>query len=195
MWRDAVKPLPFIFWLLVAGNAAVFSLIWLEKALAAMDSVPASHGYQIPAPRKEASECVMFGPLGTGEEAEALVQRIQRDGGRGMVRSREILRLPDYVVHVEPSASRDLAMQTLRELKDQAIDGHVIPDGKLANAVSVGVFGLPAPAEARRQTVANLGYDVGVARVERRRIAYSVYSDEPPADLPKDVAVAPCREP
>lgn len=194
MWRDAVKPLPFIFWLLVAGNAVVFSLIWLEQALAAMESVPGTAGYWVPAPGEEFSECVILGPLGTGEEAEALVERIQRGGGQAMVRSREILRLPDYVVHLEPSASRDLAMQTLRELKDQAIDGYVIPDGKLANAVSVGVFGLPAPAAARRQTVANLGYDVDVARVERRRIAYSVYSDEPPADMPKDVAVAPCPE-
>ena len=154
MWRDAVKPLPFIFWLLVAGNAVVFSLIWLEQALAAMESVPGTPGYRVPTPGEGSPECVVLGPLGTGEEAEALVQSIQRGGGRAIVRSREILRLPDYVVHVEPSASRDLAMQTLRELKDQAIDGHVIPDGRLANAVSVGVFGLPAPAEARREAVA-----------------------------------------
>ncbi|MCY3819666.1 MAG: hypothetical protein OXH52_09945 [Gammaproteobacteria bacterium] len=189
-----MRPLPFVFWLLVAGNAVAFSLIWLEQALAAMESVPGTPGYRVPAPGEESPECVMLGPLGTGEEAGALVQRIQRGGGRAIVRSREILRLPDYVVHVEPSASRDLAMQTLRELKDQAIDGHLIPDGRLANAVSVGVFGLPAPAEVRRAAVANLGYNVDVARVERRRMAYSVYSDEPPADMPKDVAVAPCRE-
>ncbi len=189
-----MKALPFIFWLLVAGNAVVFSLIWLEKALAAMEGVPGTPGNRVPTPGEDSAECVMFGPLGTGEEAEALVQRIQRGGGRAMVRSREILRLPDYVVHLKPSASRDLAMQTLRELKDQAIDGYVIPDGRLANAVSVGVFGLSGPAETRRLRVADLGYDVDVARAERRRIIYSVYSDELPVDMPNDIAITPCGD-
>ena len=149
-----VKTLPCVFWLLVAGNALIFALIWLERTLAAMDSAPQLHSHQVPFLTEKSSLCVVLGPLDDYDAAAALAERIQGDGGRAIIRERDILSLPDYVVHVEPSASRDLAMRTLRELKNQAINGHVISDGKLANAVSVGVFGLLAPAEARRRRVA-----------------------------------------
>ncbi len=189
-----VKTLPFVFWFLVAGNAVIFALIWLERALAAMDSAPELHSHQVPFRTEKSSGCVVLGPLDDYDAASALAERIQGDGGRAIIRERDILSRPDYVVHVEPSASRDLAMRTLRELKNQAINGHVISDGKLANAVSVGVFGLLAPAEARRRRVVDLGYDVDVARFERRRTVYSVYSDEPPVQKPNGIRLASCTE-
>ena len=187
-----VKTLPFVFWFLVAGNGVIFALVWLERALAAMDCVPELHSHQVPILEERPSGCVLLGPLHDYDPAEALAERIRGDGGRAIIRERDIFSRPDYVVHVEPSASRDLAMRTLRELKNQAINGHVISDGKLANAVSVGVFGLLAPAEARRRRVANLGYDVNIARFERRRTVYSVYSDEPPVEKPNGVPLASC---
>ena len=189
-----VKTLPCVFWLLVAGNAVIFALIWLERALAVMDSAPALHSHQVPFLGERSSACVVLGPLDDYDAAAALAERIQGDGGRAIIREREILSRPDYVVHVEPSASRDLAMRTLRELKNQAINGHVISDGKLANAVSVGVFGLLAPAEARRRRVVDLGYEVDVARFERRRTVYSVYSDEPPVQKPNGIRLVSCLE-
>ena len=189
-----VKTLPCVFWLLVAGNAVIFALIWLERALGVMDSAPALHSHQVPFLGERSSGCVVLGPLDDYDAAAALAERIQGDGGRAIIREREILSRPDYVVHVEPSASRDLAMRTLRELKNQAINGHVISDGKLANAVSVGVFGLLAPAEARRRRVADLGYEVDVARFERRRTVYSVYSDEPPVQKPNGIRLVSCLE-
>ena len=136
----------------------------------------------------------MLGPLGDYDAAEALAEQARREGGRAIIRKRDILSRPDYVVHVQPSASRDLAMRTVRELKDQAINGHVISDGELANAVSVGVFGLFAPAEARRRRVANLGYDVDIARFERRRTVYSVYLDETPVEKPNGARLASCAQ-
>ncbi len=189
-----VKTLPFVFWFLVAGNAVIFALVWLERALAAMDSIPELRSHQVPILGERPSGCVLLGPLDDYDAAEALADRIRGDGGRPIIRERDIFSRPDYVVHVEPSASRDLAMRTLRELKNQAISGHVISDGKLANAVSVGVFGLLAPAEARRRRVANLGYDVNIARFERRRTVYSVYSDERPVQKSNGIGVAPCAE-
>ena len=186
-----LKALLLVFAFLVAGNAVVFALIWLEQDLAAMDRPPESQSHPVPA---FGGECVALGPLQGHEGAEALAEQIRRDGGRAVVQGRDILSRPDYVVHVEPSASRDLAMQALRELKNRRINGHVISDGKLANAVSVGVFGLPAPAEVRRQHVAELGYDVDIARLERRRTVYSVYADGPPLHVPNGMRLAPCGE-
>ena len=186
-----VRALPLVFWILVVGNAAILALVWLDRAL--VDSVPESEGDQVLF-AEGSSGCVVLGPVETHEAAEALALRIRHDGGRALVRDRDILSRPDYVVHVEPSASRDLAMRTLRELKNQAIDGKVISDGRLTNAVSVGVFGLPAPAEARRQRVADLGYEVDIARLERHRTVYSVYADRPPVHLPEGIRLAPCGE-
>ena len=80
----------------------------------------------------------------------------------------------------------------LRELRNQAIDGQVISDGGLDNAVTVGVFGLPDLAEARRQRVAELGYEVDVARIERKRTIHLVYADRPPVRRPYGVHLASC---
>lgn len=192
--RLSVKTLSFVFWSLVVGNAAVFSLIWLEQALAVMNSVPQSRSDQIPIVAAESSRCVVLGPIDHEHAAQALAEGIRRDGGRAIIQDRDILSRPDYVVHVEPSASRDLAMQMVRELRNQAIDGHVISDGGLDNAVTVGVFGLPGPAETRRQRVAELGYDVDVARIERQRTIHLVYSDKPPVERPYGVRLASCRD-
>ena len=192
MRPPSVRTLSFLFWFLVAGNAATFSLIWLERTLEVMNSVPQSHGHRAPIVAGEFSECVVLGPLDQNDAAQALAEGIRRDGGRAIVRDRDILSRPDYVVHVEPSVSRDLAMQMLRELRNQAINGHVISDGKLDNAVAVGVFGLPGPAETRRQRVAELGYDVDVARIERHRTIHLVYADKPPARRPHGIPLASC---
>ena len=192
MRPSPVRTLPLVFWILVVGNAAILALVWLERTLVATDSVPESQDHRIPFSERP-SECVVLGPVDDHDVAEALAVGIRDDGGRALVQERDILSRPDYVVHVEPLASRDLAMRTLRELKNQAIDGQVISDGGLANAVSVGVFGLPAPAEARRQRVADLGYDVDIARLERRRTVYLVYSDGPPVHRPPGVRLEPCE--
>lgn len=189
-----MKVLISLFWIVVAGNAAIFALIWLERALAAMDGVPESQSHQVRSFAKAYPGCVELGPIDNRDAAYALAERVRSAGGRALVRNRNVLSRPDYVVHVEPLASRDLALRTLRELKDQTINGHVIPDGRLANAVSVGVFGLPAQAEVRRQRVQDLGYQVDVARLERGRTVYSVYADELPAEVPKGVGVTSCGE-
>lgn len=188
-----VRTLPLVFWILVVGNAAILAFIWLERALVVMDGVPESQSHRVPF-AEGSPGCVVLGPVDTYDVAEALAVRIRHDGGQALVQDRDILSRPDYVVHVEPSASRDLAMRTLRELKNQAIDGQVISDGRLANAVSVGVFGLLAPAEVRRQRVADLGYVVDIARLERRRTVYSVYSDGPLVHRPNGIRLEPCGD-
>ena len=188
-----MKTLPLVFWILVVGNAVILALVWLERAPVVTDSVAESQDHRVPSADRP-SECVVLGPVDEYDVAEALAVRIRHDGGQALVRDRDILSRPDYVVHVEPSASRELAMRTLRELKNQAIDGQVISDGGLANAVSVGVFGLLAPAEARRQRVADLGYDVDIVRLERRRTVYSVYADGWPMHPPEGIRLAPCAE-
>ena len=193
MRSPPVRTLPLVLWILVVGNAAILALVWLDRTLVSTHSVPESQGHRVPF-SEGSSECVVLGPVDDYDAAEALALRIRQDGGRALVQDRDILSRPDYVVHVEPSASRDLAMRTLRELKNQAIDGKVISDGRLTNAVSVGVFGLLAPAEAHRQRVADLGYEVDIARLERHRTVYSVYSDRPPLHRPNGIGLEPCED-
>ena len=193
MQPPAVRTLPLVFGILLVGNAAILALVWLERAVVVTDSVAESPGQGVPF-SEGTSACVMLGPVDDYDVAETLAMRIRQDGGRALIQDRDILSRPDYVVHVEPSASRDLAMRTLRELKGQAIDGQVISGGGLANAVSVGVYGLLARAEARRERVADLGYDVDIARVERRRTVYSVYVDGPLVHRPNGVRLEPCEK-
>ena len=66
---------------------------------------------------------------------------------------------PDYWVYLRPEATRALATAKLRELQDKKIDSFIIPQGEIANGISLGVFDKRDNAERRQQAVKERGYD------------------------------------
>lgn len=122
--------------------------------------------------------CRIFAPFVSYADAEALAKLIESQGGRVHIEEQVISRKPDYLVYIEPAASREVAQRTLKELKGQSIDSQIIAEGALMNGLSVGVFSKIAPAEAQKQRVADLGYEVNLVTLGQPRTVYRLISNE-----------------
>ena len=108
-------------------------------------------------------DCVIVGPVESLEALEAVATRLRSTGA--FVDSPEASGVPtlDYHVYVEPSASWEAALAVEKELEAQAIeDLDIILSGTYEHAVSVGVHRNRNLAEARRDRIAALGFEVKV---------------------------------
>lgn len=127
--------------------------------------------------------CVIVGPVASREALDAAATRLRSTGA--LVDSPEGPGVPalDYHVYVERSASREAAEAVLEELIAQSIEGrpHIILRGTYEDAVSVGVHRNRNLAEARRDRIAALGYDVKVR--ERHRLRAREVSPDALGDL------------
>ena len=133
-------------------------------------------------------DCVVLGPFASAEEAAAAAARITAAGGQAAV-EQEPMAATKHMVYVEP-ASTERAAATLEALAARSIDAYVIPSGPRRNGISVGVFSKRELAEAQRERVAALGYDVAVH--PRGQGAHRVVASQAPADSLGEAAQTPC---
>jgi hypothetical protein len=121
--------------------------------------------------------CVAMGPFEVLEEATALKTTVEEQGGRAEIFEEELDRGADYLVYIASPGSRGNARRMLEELQGQAIEGHIIAGGQLENSLSVGVFTRERLAQAQRDRVAELGYDVHLELLPRRSTVYRLLAD------------------
>jgi hypothetical protein len=103
----------------------------------------------------------------------------------------------DYMVYVVPAPSRELAMRTLRELEAMGVESHIVTQGELAGAVSLGIHALEEEAEQVRAQIQDWGYDVVVKQVPRSRVSYWVVGEAagaPPSRGPKPAESGACTQ-
>ncbi len=103
----------------------------------------------------------------------------------------------DYMVYVAPAPSRKLAMRTLRELEAMGVDSHIVSDGELTGAVSLGIHALKEEADHIGSQIADWGYDVVVKPAPRSRVSYWVVGearDDRPPRGPKPAESGVCTQ-
>lgn len=138
-------------------------------------------------------ECVVVGPIGTREALEALVTRLRSTGALVDSIERPGAAPAEYVAYIEPATSRGGALEVLQQLEAQSIqDVAILLSGADENAVSVGVYRNRSRADARRDQIAALGYDVKVR--ERGGGAYRLRVREVSDDTLGDLAYEPCPD-
>ncbi|MGD8177418.1 SPOR domain-containing protein [Marinimicrobium sp. ARAG 43.8] len=111
--------------------------------------------------------CVLVGPYGAEEEAQAPFDRLR---ALDIDVSLEPLTVSDgrgYWVHLPPELSQRAALLRLHELQAKQIDSYVIPRGELANGISFGMFSREALAVARQEALRQQGYDAKIHEIER----------------------------
>jgi len=106
--------------------------------------------------------CMMIGPLQDEQQAPQLKERLKALGLAAESLSVDIEGAPDYWVIVSPAEGKKEALQTLRELQAKNIESYLIPQGDMANAISLGVFGQEANAEKQKEELSLLGYPIEV---------------------------------
>ena len=65
-----------------------------------------------------------------------------------------------YLVYIPPLASAEKAQSVLAELQKSGVDGSVVTDTQLANAISLGTVSSLDKAEALKSSLGALGYRV-----------------------------------
>lgn len=127
-------------------------------------------------PRTE--RCHAWGPYADRQHAEQARVKLRRaDVAAWAGRMETPGEGVDYMVYVSPAPSRELAMRTLKELQAMGVDSHIVAEGELTDAVSLGIHSLKEEAEAIRSQISGWGYDVVMKPVPRSRVSYWVVGE------------------
>ncbi|WP_020211051.1 SPOR domain-containing protein [Gilvimarinus chinensis] len=113
--------------------------------------------------------CDIVGPFPRLLDAEYMQETLASMSVGAEVRELEMPEGVGYWVHLPPEPSKKEALQRLREVQSKQIDSYLIPRGELANGISFGMFTRKELAEARKEDMKTLGYDVAIREVERTR--------------------------
>jgi hypothetical protein len=114
--------------------------------------------------------CERIGPFDSRAGAEAATARAGGLDLAAQVRVRSVVEgTPDHQVFLPPLPSLDRARLRVRELRALGVDSFVMDDGGLEGAISIGLFTGRERAEARREEVSELGYEVRIRTLERTR--------------------------
>lgn len=117
---------------------------------------------EAPAAEITKTQCVLLGPVVSQAAAKLLLDRLLSLDIHAKFAAIEIAGEPDFWVYLKPEATRELAVVKLHELQEKKIDSFIIPQGEIANGISLGVFDRQDNAESRRQVVAERGYDAQI---------------------------------
>ncbi len=102
--------------------------------------------------------CTLLGPVLQISDAKALLTRLGALQIQAKYVSLRVDGNPDYWVYLNPEPTKDLAIAKLRELQGKKIDSFLIPQGDLANGISLGIFDSQENAEKHRQIIVQMGY-------------------------------------
>ena len=126
----------------------------------------------LPEPAATQFICRTWGPRSNLEDFGKVRAYVEEQGGSSRIREVSVYSEPDFLVYVGEVGKSENARRLLEELKSQSIDSALITRGPYNNTISVGVFSREQRADLQRSRVAQLGYEVGVERIDR---SYSVY--------------------
>lgn len=102
--------------------------------------------------------CTMVGPYAQLLQAEYLVERLHSMEVVAEIRSLEVPAGMNYWVYLPPELSEREALMRLHEVQAKKIDSYLIPNGELANGISLGMFSEKPDASARVQEIREQGY-------------------------------------
>jgi hypothetical protein len=113
--------------------------------------------------------CTLVGPFSRLLLAEYFLEVLQSLDVISEIRSIVVVSEPGYWLHLSPEKSRKDALRRLSELQARGIDSYVIPDGNLANGISLGMFSDEARAQVMEKTIEERGYKPKIVEVPREQ--------------------------
>jgi hypothetical protein len=134
------------------------------KKKVALPKQPASVGVPI-----SRSLCTLVGSFSGQAKAEYFVRRLASLGAKAEVKNLLVSTTVGFWLHLPPLSSRKELFLRLSELKRQGVDSYVIPDGDLANGISLGMFSEAERAENLQNKMISLGYHPKIAEVPREK--------------------------
>jgi hypothetical protein len=122
--------------------------------------------------------CTLVGPFSRLLSSEYFLEKLQSLGVSSEIRSIVVVSKPGYWLHLLPEKSRKEALRRLSELQARGIDSYVIPDGNLANGISLGMFSDKARALVMEKDIEEQGYKPKIVGVPREQKEFWVFLPE-----------------
>jgi hypothetical protein len=122
--------------------------------------------------------CTLVGPFPRLLAAEYFLEKLQSLEVNSEIRSIVVLSEPGYWLYLHPEKSRKDALRRLSELQSRGIDSYVIPDGNLANGISLGMFTDKVHAESMEKSIEEKGYKPKIVDVPREQKELWVFLPE-----------------
>ena len=124
------------------------------------------------------SLCTLVGPFPKLLSAEYFLEQLQSLDVNAEIRSIVVVSEPGYWLHLLPEKSRKEALRRLSELQARGIDSYVIPDGDLANGISLGMFSDEGGAKVMAKSIQEQGYKPEIIGVPREQKELWVFLPE-----------------
>lgn len=124
------------------------------------------------------SLCTLVGPFPKLLNAEYFLEQLQSLNVNAEIRSIVVVSEPGFWLHLSPEKSRKEALRRLSELQARGIDSYVIPNGDLANGISLGMFSDEEGAKAMAKNIQEQGYKPKIVGVPREQKELWVFLPE-----------------
>jgi hypothetical protein len=113
--------------------------------------------------------CVRVGPFPSLAKANYFVEKLAATGVRSEAKNVLASTTVGFWLHLPPLTSKKVLLRKLDELKRQNIDSYAIPDGNLANGISLGMFTEARRANSLKESISRLGYKPQIVEVPREK--------------------------
>ncbi|MFT7491394.1 MAG: hypothetical protein ACI80S_000981 [Pseudohongiellaceae bacterium] len=150
------------------ASASITLLIEAERSSANVQPIAAVPSTSTIKP-EHSSLCTLVGPFSRLLSAEYFLEKLQSLGVNSEIRSIVVVSHRGYWLHLVPEKSRKEALRRLSELQARGIDSYVIPDGILANGVSLGMFSNKSRAQIMKAAIESKGYKPKIVDVPREQ--------------------------
>jgi cell division protein FtsN len=128
-----------------------------------------------PSPQPSSVSCGTVGVFNKRAQAELLSVRMLREGVTTEITSESINQQAGFWVLIPPQKDRNAAIREVKKLEAAGVtDLWRFTSGDLAHAISLGLFRDEGRANARRDKIANLGFDAEVRPRYRQQTNYSL---------------------
>lgn len=149
--------------------APVTAVVQKEAPSPLVEPVAESTPPSVAAAKTTSDQCVMLGPVKDKQQGQQVTQRLAAVSIHSDIREISVEGGVEFWVILPPADDNKAALKKLLELQGRSIDGQIIPQGELANAISLGLYGQRANAEKRLTEVKSMGYPNALIR-ERPRV-------------------------
>jgi len=158
--------------LAVQSQAEDEQSIRLLSELAPNQLKPRSAANEDRAGAETSGTCQFLGSVEQEEQANALRQRLAGLDIRAQIQAVDLAGVVDYWLYLPPSLSKQAALQQINVLREQGMEGHLIPQGELSNGVSLGLFPRLEQAHRLRQRLKDIGYQAQLLELSRAKRSY-----------------------
>jgi len=102
------------------------------------------------------SQCTLVGPFTNKNKAKTFVEQLSVLGVESKVKNLLVSSSVGFWLYLPSQSSRKEVLRRLSELQRQGVDSYIIPDGDLANGISLGMFSQRSRADFLKEKIVSI---------------------------------------